>query len=270
MPSTHIIDDVLLHLEHCIANNKYEPPARYNLALLSDRTDEMIVTINAFLNTDGGTIIWGINDNRAEGRYVFSGATDVAACMLLLQHTSFTNSRGMTRDTSYLIASEPKHFLNGEVVVITVTALPAKDRYAFTGNTAYIRAAGSNKQIQRAGEKDTAEPAAPTFQKIYSAELITLFGQDYISLGPDLKQLLSFIYEHNHADEPQYPTAAEICKRIWDINGIAHTPVLFEHYAPQIKKLLSLLEKSNFIQKHLPGAGYKINTHFVAVKGLFN
>lgn len=266
------IDDILLQLEHCVANNKYLSSAVYNLSILNYYHAGVLTTINAFLNSDGGTIVAGIHDDRENNRYTFTGVTNSEAAIEELKAAKFTNSKDISKDVSDYISYDIKHFLNGEVLVIYVKSIPAGERYACLHKEAYVRVANANKLIQDIGEQPQAglpDSDAPSFQKIYSAELITQFGPDYISLEPDFKQMLSFIYEQNNRTEKGFPTVGEITSKLWAVKSESAVHESYDQFILKTKKALTQLEKNNFIVRE-PKAGYKVNNKYIVVKSLFN
>ncbi|MBC7554439.1 MAG: ATP-binding protein [Taibaiella sp.] len=118
-------------------------------------------------------------------------------------------------------------------------------------------------------EETKATPVVPV-QRIYSAELITLFGTDYISLLPDYKQLLSFIYERNSAATTQYPGHSEIAEQLWAIKGLSTGEAAHKRHLKEVKQIIALMEKNGFVLRHSGKQEYKINTAFTQVKNLFN
>ena len=266
------IDDLLLQLEHCVANNKYLPSAPYNLSVQGNNINAARISVNAFLNSDGGTVICGIEDNKTDNSYLFSGIDNSASYVDQLKATVFTSSKDAPKDVRNNIAYEIKHFLNGEVVIISIMSVPAEERYVHFERKAYIRTSESNKLMQdlsNIAESADTEDISDNTRKIYSAELISLFGPDYISLLPEFKQMLSFIYEQNNALEKTTPTPGEIGSKLWSTKGNDTSHRSYEQFLLLTKKALTLLEKSGFIVKGSK-SGYTMNNRYAPVKSLFN
>jgi hypothetical protein len=147
-----------------------------------------------------------------------------------------------------------------------------------TGRDSLSHAREEEPPVIEAAEQESglvaAEPSPMDekilLQRIYSAELISLFGSDYISLEPDYKQMLSYIYERNHLEQPIYPLLMDICSDLWVIRGEVNAPNAFELYQLQVKKILASMEKTGFVARYKGKQGYKVNTTYEVVKNLFN
>lgn len=290
-----LITDILQHIAYSIANKEYvwtdqERAAIKDNCHVAGEWSDLYISINAFLNTNGGFIIIGINDDEHNSRYVFNGFDTRNRAKLSQLFSEFTDSEKQLIDVREFVRFEAMPFLSGEVMVVYIDALPDSLKPAFYKGSAYQRTVSGDSRIPGAKQivADTAipeteitnnevseEPAAeideqektPTYQQLYSAELINIFGPDYISLDPDLKVMLSFIYECNKAPEKIYPDADDVCNRLWEIKGAGSNAEL-EMHKKKTKKTLFLLEKNEMIIRIK--ARYRINTDYVVVRNLFN
>ena len=117
-------------------------------------------------------------------------------------------------------------------------------------------------------EKDPGNNA-PAAMKLYSTELITLFGADYISLEPDFKELLAFIYEWN-LNEREAIKPEEICYRLWTMKGIPNTPAEYALYVMKMKKALTRLEKDGLLLQGNRKQQHLLNKNYTASTNLFS
>ncbi len=304
-----IIDNILAQVAYSIERNEYiwtdiETIAMTDNCHSPEVWNEVLVTANAFLNTKGGTIIIGIIDDEINSQLTYTGYDHTTGSQLGLIPSAFANATHLAADLDKYFQFLTKPFRDGELMTITITPLTETDKYTYYQGIAWQRIKTGNQRIPghtlaNPSENNTSqvnitadvpvvttgEPIAETdvdtrnqqheptdvaFQKIYSGELITLFGADYISLEPDFKQLLSFIYERNNETELKYPTQADICSKLWVIRGEVNTPKGFELFEQKVKKILTQMEKSGFISRHSSKGGYVISPTYQVVKNLFN
>ena len=305
-----IINDILQHVAYSIANDKYVWTDQEKVAIkdnshVAGEWSDLFISVNAFLNTNGGAIIIGIKDDEDNNKFIFNGFDARNESKLRLLVAEFTDADGNARDISEYIRFDIVLFLTGEVVVVYIDPLPEEDKYAYYKGYAYQRlVSGDHKipgvkanvteqqivtdifveeEIPAAIEPETVEePTAtneeiateneeeqPEFQQLYSAELITIFGSDYISLEPDLKQMLAYIYERNNdMGANKFPNADEIGDKLWKLKGGVGSAVELDLHKKKIKKTLFLMEKNDMIIRIK--AQYRLNTGYEVVKNLFN
>ncbi len=300
-----MINDILQHIAYSIANNEYVWTDQEKVAIkdnshVASGWSDLFISANAFLNTRGGAIVIGIEDDEDNNRYIFKGFDQRNESKLRQLVAEFTDVNGIPVDVSEYIRFEVLPFMEGEVVAVFIDALPDDSKYIFYKNAAYERLVSGDHKIP--GKSTTLpeevfitevlpepepeiiveeppveeEPAAPevkeeeaaSFQKLFSGELITIFGSDYISLEPDMKQMLAFIYERNNYSDNKYPNADEISNKLWAIKGAVANLVEQELHKKKIKKVLFMMEKSDMIIRIK--AQYRINTTYEVVKNLFN
>ena len=217
----------------------------------------------------------------------------------------FTDIDGNPRDISDYIRFDVVSFLTSEVVVVYIDPLPDDAKYLYYKGNAYQRLVSGDSKIpgikaviaddtippdtfmeeeipmntepeiieeeQTIQEEINEEPEEikPAFQQLYSAELITIFGSDYISLEPDLKQMLAYIYERNmDMGANKFPNADEIGDKLWALKGGIGSAIELDLHKKKVKKTLFLMEKNDMIIRIK--ATYRLNTGYEVVKNLFN
>ncbi len=289
------IDQLLQQLAYSITSGEYIWTDHDKVAIKETPADEkgwdsIFISVNAFLNTNGGALIVGITDDESTGSYTFQGVGADELLVLKGINAAFTDHAGKPTDLEANLSIERHHFSGGYVASISVQPLHEEQKFVFYNGSAWKRLlTGDQKMgmtisreeeppVIEAAEQESgliaAEPSLQDekvlLQRIYSAELISLFGSDYISLEPDYKQMLSYIYERNHLEQPIYPLLMDICSDLWVIRGEVNAPNAFELYQLQVKKILASMEKTGFVARYKGKQGYKVNTTYEVVKNLFN
>lgn len=293
----NIVNDILQHIAYSIANNEYVWTDQEKVAIkdnghFAGEWSDLYTSANAFLNTNGGDIIIGIQDDEEFNRYVFNGYDMRNEAKLLALASGFSDISGNSVDVSEYIHFDLVPFLSGQVMVVHIDCLPDNRKYICYKGSAYQRTVTGNQKIPniRADMSMAGDPASEpeevtarlemqeeeqpvtgprtVFQQLYSAELISIFGTDYISLDPDLKLMLSYIYERNNATDNKYPDADEVSNRLWEVKHTAGNAAEQEVHKKKIKKVLFLLEKNEMIIRIK--AQYRLNKDYVVVKNLFN
>ena len=296
-----IIDDILQHIAYSIANNEYvwtdpEKVAIKNNSHVASDWSDVFISTNAFLNTNGGTIIIGIEDDESNSQYIFKGFDFRNEEKIRLLTAAYTNIEGEPKELTDHLTFELKPFLDGQVLAIHITPLADEQKYAYYKGTAYERLITGDHRIQSqktadeaiqdAKAKEVKEPTPQStnikneespseekpqvFQKLFSAELITLFGADYISLEPDYKQMLAFIYERNNFSEDKYPKPNEICIKLWAVKGAVNNIKEYALYEKKMKKAIALLEKNGLILRNSGKQEYLLNTNYHVATNLFS
>lgn len=305
-----IINDILQHIAYSIANDEYVWTDQEKVAIkdnshIAGEWSDLFISVNAFLNTNGGAIIIGIKDDEDNNKFIFNGFDARNESKLRTLVAEFTDVDGSPRDISDYIRFDVVSFLSGEVVVVYIDPLPDDSKYLYYKGNAYQRLVSGDSKIPGlkatttddqilteafiedevvvATEPEVIEENAiaeeevqeeqeavkPAFQQLYSAELITIFGSDYISLEPDLKQMLAYIYERNmDMGANKYPNADEISDRLWALKGGVGSAVEVDMHKKKVKKTLFLMEKNDMIIRIK--ATYRLNTGYEVVKNLFN
>ena len=139
-----LIDKTLEILEYCIENNTYdevetEKIELKDLSLGSDWT-ELYKSTCAFLNSNGGNIIIGINENTKTKKYKYTGFNYDNENKLKEIGKQFADKFGNIKDLSiYFPEYEIRDFLGGKVAVIYVEKLPEDEKYIYYNKIAYKR-----------------------------------------------------------------------------------------------------------------------------------
>ena len=288
-------DSLLQDIAYSITSNEYvwtdpEKTAITDNCHIAGDCANVFINANALLNTKGGTIIIGILDDESSKRYIFTAFDPRNDEKLKLIPYSFTDADGEPADLSEYFDFELSPFLTGNVLVIYVYPTGSQNKYYYKG-IAYERlASGNNKRLFPTADATGAEIAsvadaidaetieavekdpgnnAPAAMKLYSTELITLFGADYISLEPDFKELLAFIYEWN-LNEREAIKPEEICYRLWTMKGIPNTPAEYALYVMKMKKALTRLEKDGLLLQGNRKQQHLLNKNYTASTNLFS
>lgn len=136
------IDEILSKLEDCLLNNKYESIETETIELKDlssgNQWRQLYISICAFLNTDGGIVIIGVNQK--DKKYKLTGYDENNENKLKdgLKNL-FTNENNHSIDLSNNIKYEIKNLLNKRVCVVYVFKLPDDEKFIFYEKTAYKR-----------------------------------------------------------------------------------------------------------------------------------
>ncbi len=139
-----LIDKTLEIIENCIKTNSYtevetEKIELKDLSLGNDWT-ELYKSACAFLNSNGGNIIIGINENIKTRKYKFTEFNYNDENKLKEIGKQFADKSGNKKDLSiYFPDYEIRDFLGGKVAVIYVEKLPEDEKYVYYNKTAYKR-----------------------------------------------------------------------------------------------------------------------------------
>jgi ATP-dependent DNA helicase RecG len=130
------IDEILNKLEDCLLNNKYEPIETESIELkdLSGGLEwkELYVAVCAFLNTDGGIVICGVNENELSTEYKLTGFDRRNENKLEESlRNSFTDENDIKFDLSGYFKYEFRKFLDKEVCIIYVEKLSEDEKFVF-------------------------------------------------------------------------------------------------------------------------------------------
>ncbi len=144
----NLIDKNLSTIAECIVTNTYREveTERFELKDLSQGWgDDWYKSVCAFLNTNGGIIVIGINDknNAKPPYYKFTGYINSDANEKHLKHElpkKFTDKEGKALDLSMYISNfEIRDFEQGKIVVVYVEELADDEKYVYYNGIAYQR-----------------------------------------------------------------------------------------------------------------------------------
>lgn len=163
-----VVDDILQQIEFCIINNDFfiieneKVEIKDNSHNNSEWT-EVFKTVNAYLNTNGGIIIIGIYEDKKNKKYVFKGFDFNNEDKIKTVKELYIDDHGAKKDVNEYIHYETKTFLNGNVLIVYVDALPDDEKYLYYNNFAYERLISGDHKISEIKIQS---------QKEYKAELI--------------------------------------------------------------------------------------------------
>ncbi|HVW15208.1 MAG TPA: RNA-binding domain-containing protein [Mucilaginibacter sp.] len=163
-----VVDDVLLQIEMCIQNSDFISIENEKIELKDNSHNqsewtEVFKTTNAFLNTNGGIIIIGVYEDRKNKKYVFKGFDANNEDKLKTVKDQYLDDHKAKKDVSQLIHFETKPFLEGNLLIAYVDALPDDEKYIYFNGSAYERLITGDHKIS--DNKILS-------QKEYKAELI--------------------------------------------------------------------------------------------------
>lgn len=140
-----IIDQILIKLENCITNSTYEAVKTEKIELKPTPPNKkmgvsLFQSICAFLNTNGGIVIIGIEEViRLPKHYILKGYKEDGENLIKSIDSVFKDEKGTNIDVGSFINIEIKDFLKDRVAVLYVDNLPEEKKYAFFENLAYCR-----------------------------------------------------------------------------------------------------------------------------------
>lgn len=140
-----LIDTSLEIVADCIKNNTYKEveTERIEIKDLSNGINwtELYISACAFLNSNGGNIIIGVNENTKAKKYKFTTGFDYNNENKLKEiGKQFTDKLGNKKDLSiYFPDYEIRDFLGGKVAVIYIEKLPEDEKYVYFNNVVYKR-----------------------------------------------------------------------------------------------------------------------------------
>ena len=148
------IDEILSKLEHCLLNNSYESIETETIELKDlsggDNWKQLYVAICAFLNTDGGIVILGVNENDKHNQYKLNGFNRQNEERLEAKlKSSFTDENANKLDLGSNFKYEFKDLLDKEVCVVYVEKLPEDEKFIFYEKLAYKRVLTQKPKVSR-------------------------------------------------------------------------------------------------------------------------
>jgi ATP-dependent DNA helicase RecG len=197
------IDEILLKLAEVIQQGRFVELETEWLEIKPVPADggewkERYKSVNAFLNTRGGILIFGVKEEGTgpTRRYVLTGWKDHAESKLKDFPHLFTDRKGVKQDLGDCFPPMELRTLLGErIAIVYVDEVAADRKFVFLNNTAYRRIlTGDHKVTDREVEaqEEFKEEAA------HAKELQPVPGMTEADL--DLTQLNQFIF---HLNQPQ-------------------------------------------------------------------
>lgn len=148
------LDQILFELEKCLNTGTYKSfeTDRLELKDLSGGDDwkQLHISICAFLNTKGGIVIIGINENTKTKSYKLTGYKSDCEEKLKQITDQFTDEKGVQiKLDEYISRSsfEVKPFMDKEICVLYIPKLPEDMKYVFFKGNAYERQLTGDKKI---------------------------------------------------------------------------------------------------------------------------
>ena len=142
-----LLDD----LETCIRRNQYKTFETESIELKdgSSAGDWKAIhkSVNAFLNTEGGTIIFGIKENNDQKKYSFTGYQETQKDNIVGIAKVFTDEKGKEINVESFLRFEIKDFLEGKICLLHIQKLPVEFKYIFYKTAAYERILASKTEI---------------------------------------------------------------------------------------------------------------------------
>jgi ATP-dependent DNA helicase RecG len=142
-----ILDD----LEFCIKHQTYTPIETENIELKdgSNNGDWKAIykSANAFLNSEGGIIIFGIKESNDQKKYTFTGYNEKNQENINNIATAFTDDNKAFLNVGAYLRPKIEPFMDGRVCVLYIENLPVHLKYAYYNGEAYERVMASKRVI---------------------------------------------------------------------------------------------------------------------------
>lgn len=176
------LTQVLNRLELCVRNGAYESLETDWLEVKSVPANgsawkSIHESICAFLNTRGGVVILGIKDEqKPQRRYTFTGYTEDSSGQLSQLRQHFKDARRTPMDVGEHLLIEVKPFMNGQVAVVRVSALPEDRKFCFLREEAWERIADRDERIAktRVDEQEERKREMETYRELRPMGGITI------------------------------------------------------------------------------------------------
>lgn len=197
---TKLVDVILGKLAELITQGRFEDMESDTVEIKPVPAEggqwrELHKSVNAFLNTRGGIVIFGVKEEGqgSPRRYVFTGYQEHAEPKLKDLPGLFTDRPGHKLDMSDCFPPmELRPFLGGRVAVMYVDELAADRKYCFLGGEAYRRVITGDHKIKEA-EVDAQEEFKE--EAVHARELQPVQGATIDDL--DLDRLNEYIQQLN-------------------------------------------------------------------------
>jgi predicted HTH transcriptional regulator len=240
-----LIDKTLEVIENCIKNNTYREveTERIELKDLSNagKWTELYSSACAFLNTNGGNIIVGINESIKNKRYTHTNFNYDDENKLKELGKKFTDKLGNKKDLlHYFPEYEIRDFMGGKVAVIYIEKLPEDQKFIYFGKEAYKRRLTGDHKLT---EKEIAAQEELKQELIYAQEL-TIVPDTSIELL-NIEKLNEYIVELNKG------------KKVENLKADLNTAIPFLNRKSFIREgkptLLGMLVCGDYVEDYIQG-----------------
>lgn len=176
------LKQILNRLEFCVRNRRYESLETDGLEIKpvpakNNAWDSIRESICAFLNARGGAVLLGLRDEQQPARhYVFTGYTEDQSGQLSQLRQHFKDARGNPLDVTEQLRIEVLPFMEGQVALVRVSALPEDRKFCFFRDHAYERVADRDEKIARprVEEQEERKREMETYRELRPVEGVTL------------------------------------------------------------------------------------------------
>ncbi len=145
------LEILLDELETCIRRSQYKTFETESIELKDGSTagdwKAIHKSVNAFLNTEGGIIIFGIKENNEQKKYSFTGYQETQKDNIVGIAKVFTDEKGKEINVESFLCFEIKDFLEGKICLLHIQKLPVELKYIFYKTAAYERLLASKTEI---------------------------------------------------------------------------------------------------------------------------
>lgn len=194
------IDRILIKLAELIQSGRFEELETDALEIKPVPAEggewkERHKSINAFLNTRGGIVIFGVKEEGSgpSRKYVFGGWKEHAESHLKDLPRAFTDRKGVVQDLTERFPSiELREFLTGRVALLYVDELPADRKFVFYKSIAYKRVLTGDHKM---GDAEIEAQEVFKEEAVHARELQPVTGMTEADL--DLTKLNQFIFHLN-------------------------------------------------------------------------
>ena len=219
------IDEILNKLEDCLLNNKYESIETEAIELKDlsggNQWKQLYISICAFLNTDGGIVLIGVNENNKQ--YKLTGYNENSENKLKEELKKlFTNDKFIQVDLSNNFKLEIKDLLNKKICAVYVDKLPEDEKFVFYNKVAYKRILTGDSAIP----KDEIIAHNESKEELRDARELTLVSNASIS---DLN-----------------------VDKLNDYLVVLNRDIRIETYKKDIEESISFLNRKQFIRNERP------------------
>lgn len=240
-----LIDKTLEILETCIKNSTYKEVETERIELkdlsLGSNWNELYKSACAFLNSNGGNIIIGINENTTTKKYKLTEFNYNDENKLKEIGKQFTDKLGNKKDLSiYFPDYEIRDFLGGKVAVIYVEKLPEDEKFIYFNKIAYKRRLTGDHKIDQSEIKGHEELKQ---ELIYSQEL---------SIVPNTTLELINIEKLN-----EYIVQLNLGKKVENLKADLNSAIPFLHRKGFVRDnsptLLGMLVCGDYVEDYIQG-----------------